>query len=184
MKKYAWIIIIGIMALLLAGCNDDGHDSDFSGADPQYVDAMGELFSSWATNQWFPPAGGDPAEDNAVREVCEEVRASVEYRHSPERIQSSDETILKGKTGGEEDMAALAYITLMEEGTQRKDLYLVAALAPDNDIHVCLVVNGKAYFTDPAKMDDKLILGYWHDAEITEVNDGTRLNVCEWGGVR
>jgi hypothetical protein len=186
MKKYAWIIIIGIMALLLTACNEDGHDSDdeFSGADPQYVDAMGELFLSWATDQWFPPAGGDPAEDNAVREVCEEIRTSVEYRHSPERIQSSDETAMKGMTGGEEDMAALAYITLMEEGAQRKDLYLVASLAPDKDIHVCLVVNGKAYFTDPYKMKDKLILGQWHDAEIEVVNDGTRLNAYEWGGVR
>jgi hypothetical protein len=46
------------------------------------------------------------------------------------------------------------------------------------------VVNGKAYFTDPYKMKDKLILGQWHDAEIEVVNDGTRLNAYEWGGVR
>lgn len=185
MKKYAWIIIIGIMALLLTACNEDGHDSDdeFSGADQQYVDAMGALFSTWATYQWFPSAGGDPAEDNAVRETCEEVRSSIDYSYSPEKIKASVET-LSDKTGGEDDMAALAYIALMQEGTQRKDLYLVASLAPDKDIHVCLVVNGKAYFTDPYKMKDKLILGQWHDAEIEVVNDGTMLDIYEWGGVR
>lgn len=182
MKKMMWVVL-GILVLLFPACHDGGG----SGSDPvvdnqQYIDEMISIFTDWRERQPIPDAEGGLAEDDVVREVCEEIRASFTYSHSPERIQDVQE-LMDSDIGGLDDFSALALITLLDEGVQRKDLYLIASLSSDKDIHICLMANGKVYFTDPRKMDDKLILGYWHNMKITVINDGSHLDNYEWSGV-